>query len=316
MHPGKNMSDKNRIQTINQVTLIGSGVNLILTAGKILAGITGKSSAMVADGVHSLSDFVTDIIVLVFIRLSGKERDRDHQYGHGKFETFATMLISFALLFVGAGIIWSGVKKIIGSMNGVILEQPGYIALAAAIISIISKEALFWYTKIYGNKVNSQAMIANAWHHRSDAFSSIGTALGISGAILLGEKWRVLDPIAGIIVSFFILKVAWEIARPSINELLERSLPEATLNEITGIIQGNPDVKEFHKLKTRRIGEAYAIEFHILVDKEMTVESSHQIASELERMIRERFGSQTHIGIHVEPHHSPGEGFGGSKKRQ
>jgi cation diffusion facilitator family transporter len=261
---------------------------------------------MTADGVHSLSDFVTDIIVLVFIRVSGKERDQDHQYGHGKFETFATMLISFTLLFVGAGIIWAGVNKINGSMHGIAIEQPGYIALAAAFVSILLKEGLFWYTKIMGRKVKSQAMIANAWHHRSDAFSSVGTALGISGAILLGEKWRILDPIAGIIVSFFILKVAWQIAKPSINELLERSLPEEILKEIIEIIRGNPDVKEFHNLKTRRIGDAYAIEFHILVDKELTVESSHQIASELERMIRERFGSQTHIGIHVEPHHVPG----------
>ena len=164
---------------------------------------------MVADGVHSLSDLVTDIIVLAFIRVSGKERDQNHQYGHGKYETFATMLISFTLLLVGAGIIWSGVKKIIDSLNGVVIEQPGYIALFAALISIIAKEGLFWYTKIIAVKVNSQTMIANAWHHRSDAFSSIGTALGVSGAILLGEKWRVLDPIAGIIVSFFILKVAW-----------------------------------------------------------------------------------------------------------
>lgn len=297
------MNNSNRVNTIKNVTLVGSLVNFVLTAGKIMAGIAGKSSAMVADGVHSLSDFVTDIIVLVFIRFSGKERDSNHQYGHGKFETFATMLISFALLFVGIGIIWSGVQKIQASLNGVIIEQPGYIALIAALVSIISKEALFWYTKIIGIKVNSQAMIANAWHHRSDAFSSIGTALGISGAILLGEKWRVLDPIAGIIVSFFILKVAWKIAKPSINELLESSLPEKTVNDIINTIETTPGVKGFHNLKTRTIGETYAIDVHIKVDKNLTVESSHKIASDIEQSIRNKYGFQTHIGIHVEPYY-------------
>ncbi len=297
------MNNNSRIKTIRNVTLIGSVVNLLLTVGKIIAGIVGKSSAMVADGVHSLSDLVTDIIVLVFIRVSGKERDKNHQYGHGKYETFATMLISFALMIVGAGILWTGAKKVLDSINGVVTEQPSYIALYAALISIITKEGLYWYTKIIGVKVHSQAMVANAWHHRSDAFSSIGTALGISGAILLGEKWRVLDPIAGIIVSFFILKVAWDIANPSIKELLESSLPEETENDILEIIKNTSGVKGFHNLKTRKIGDIFAIEVHIKVDKELTVESSHQIAAEIEKSMRDKFGNQSHIGIHIEPYY-------------
>lgn len=239
------MNNNKRVKTIRNATLIGSVCNLLLTVGKIIAGIVGKSSAMIADGVHSLSDLVTDIIVLVFIKISGKEQDHNHQYGHGKFETFATMLISFTLMVVGAGIFWTGSKKVFDSINGVVIEQPGYIALYAALISIAAKEALYWYTKIIGERVNSQAMVANAWHHRSDAFSSIGTALGISGAILLGEQWRVLDPIAGIIVSFFIFKVAWNIANPSIQELLESALPEETENEISEIINNTPGVKAF-----------------------------------------------------------------------
>jgi len=286
------------------VTLIGSGVNLLLTIGKIIAGIVGKSSAMIADGVHSLSDLVTDIIVLVFIRVSGKERDKNHQYGHGKYETFATMLISFALMIVAVGILWTSSKKVIDSINGVLIEQPGYIALYAALISIIFKEGLYWYTKILGGKVNSQTMVANAWHHRSDAFSSIGTALGISGAIFLGEKWRVLDPIAGIIVSFFIFKVAWDIANPSIKELLESSLPEETENDVLEIIKNTSGVKGFHNLKTRKIGEIFAIEVHIKVDKDLTVESSHQIATEIEKSMRDKFGNKSHIGIHIEPYYN------------
>ena len=295
------MNNTNRIKTIRNVTLIGSLVNLLLTVGKIIAGIIGKSSAMIADGVHSLSDLVTDIIVLIFIRISGKERDKNHQYGHGKYETFATMLISFALMIVGAGILWTGGKKVLDSINGVVIEQPGYIALYAALISIVAKEGLYWYSKLIGVKVNSQALIANAWHHRSDAFSSIGTALGISGAILLGEKWRVLDPIAGIIVSFFILKVAWDIANPSIKELLESALPEETENDIIEIIKNTPGVKGLHNLKTRKIGAIFAIEVHIKVDKNLTVESSHQIATQIEKTLRGNLGNQSHIGIHIEP---------------
>ncbi|MGV8964569.1 MAG: cation diffusion facilitator family transporter [Candidatus Saccharimonadaceae bacterium] len=297
------MNDNSRITKIRNVTLVGTACNLFLTVGKIVAGVVGKSSAMIADGVHSLSDLITDIIVLVFIKVSGKERDHNHQYGHGKFETFATMLISFVLMIVGAGIFWSGAKKVLDSINGIVIEQPGYIALYAALISIVSKEGLYWYTKINGEKVNSQAMIANAWHHRSDAFSSIGTALGISGAILLGEQWRVLDPIAGIIVSLFIFKVAWSIANPSIQELLESALPVETENEISEIILNTIGVKAFHNLKTRKIGSIFAIEVHIKVDKELTVESSHQIATEVEKSLREKLGNQSHIGIHVEPYY-------------
>lgn len=295
------MENNIRIKQIRNVTLTGSLINLLLTVGKIIAGIAGRSSAMIADGVHSLSDFITDVIVVVFIKVSGKERDESHHYGHGKFETFATMLISFALIIVGLGILITGAGKIIGSLKGELIEKPGYIALYAAIFSIISKEALFWYTKIEGKRLNSQAMIANAWHHRSDAFSSVGTALGISGAILLGERWRILDPIAGVIVSFFILKVAWDIAKPSIDELLDSSLPEVTQKEIEAIVKGTSGVEYFHNLRTRKIGEIISAEVHIKVDKNMTVELSHQIATEIELTIRKRFGERTHVIVHIEP---------------
>jgi len=296
-------NSNNRLKQINKVTIVGFFVNLILTIGKIIAGIIGNSGAMLADGVHSFSDFVTDIIVLVFVKVSSKDLDNDHKYGHGKFETFATMLISFALLVVGLGIFWSGIKKVISSIHGEIIEQPGVIALIAALISIALKETLFWYTIKTGKGVDSQAVIANAWHHRSDAFSSIGTALGISGAIYLGEKWRILDPIAGIVVSFFIVKVAWELAKPSIKELLESALSEETENEISELIQHVQGVENFHRLKTRKIGNTYAIEAHVRVDKDLSVEASHNIASEIEKLLRDKFGIQTHIGIHIEPYY-------------
>jgi cation diffusion facilitator family transporter len=295
------MDSEKRTKQIRNVTLIGSFINAILTIGKIIAGIVGNSSAMIADGIHSLSDFITDVIVIAFIKVSGKERDKNHQYGHGKFETFATMLISFALFMVGLGILISGSGKIIDSLKGELIEKPGYIALYAALISIIFKEGLFWYTKIEGKRVNSQAMIANAWHHRSDALSSIGTALGISGAILLGERWRILDPIAGVVVSLFILKVAWDIAKPSIDELLDSSLPETIEKEIEEIISGTKGVENFHNLRTRKIGEIISVEVHIKVDKDMSVELSHQIATGIEITIRKRFGERTHIIVHIEP---------------
>lgn len=290
-----------RTAVAQRVTWVGFFVNVVLTGFKLTAGILGKSTAMIADGVHSLSDFLTDVIVLVFIGISGKDRDEDHLYGHGKYETFATLLISLALLVVGFGIFWSGLNKVIDTLHGEIIEQPTIIALVAAIVSIIAKEGLYWYTKKAGAKINNQAVIANAWHHRSDAFSSIGTALGISGAIFLGETWRILDPIAGIIVSFFIIKVAFELGLPSVHELLERSLPKETVNEIAGIIQSNTEILAFHNLKTRKIGNIFAIDVHIKLDKNTSFVHSHDIATEIEINLRKRFGEKTITSIHTEP---------------
>lgn len=303
----KFMTSGDRTRQIRNVTLIGSFINFVLTSGKIIAGIAGHSSAMIADGIHSLSDLITDVIVIALVGISDKGKDKDHHYGHGKFETFATMLISFALVIVGFGILISGAVKVIGSLKGESIAKPGFIALWAALVSIIVKEGLYWYTKTESKRLDSQAMLANAWHHRSDAFSSVGTALGISGAILLGERWRLLDPVAGIIVSFFILKVAWDIAKPSIGELLDRSLPEATEKELEKIIAETKGVEDFHNLRTRRIGKNISVEMHIKVDKYMTVERSHQIATEIEIMIRKRFGEMTHVIVHVEPF-GPGAG--------
>ncbi len=292
----------NRVKEARKVTWVGFAVNMVLTVLKIIAGFLGKSTAMIADGIHSLSDFITDLFVIVFIGISGKEKDEDHRYGHGKYETFATLLISLALIFVGIGIFWSGLSKIIQVINGGVLEQPTYLALFAAIISIIFKEALFWYTKIAGDRINSSAVIANAWHHRSDAFSSIGTALGISGAIFLGEAWRILDPIAGVIVSFFILKVAFELGMPSIHELLERSLPQETEKSIIDVIESHPDVIFQHNLKTRKIGNIFAIDVHIKLDKDISFVKSHDIATEIEVSLREKFGEKTVTNIHTEPY--------------
>lgn len=290
-----------RTKIAKRVTWIGFFVNLFLTLAKLFAGIIGKSAAMTADAIHSLSDFLTDIVVIAFVNISGKESDENHHYGHGKFETFATLIIALVLFGVGAGILITGVGKIILSIGGNQIEQPGMIAFWAAIISIVSKEILFRYTLKVGKEITSDAVIANGWHHRSDAFSSIGTALGISGAIFLGENWRILDPIAGVIVSFFIMKVAIDLSIPSIKELLESSLSVEITTEIEGIISSHPEIIRYHHLRTRKIGSIYAIDVHIKIDKETTFVRSHDIASELETELRNRFGKGTQTSIHTEP---------------
>ncbi|WP_102408773.1 cation diffusion facilitator family transporter [Parabacteroides bouchesdurhonensis] len=296
------MENQTRKKEIVKVTLVGSVGNFLLLIFKFIAGIMGHSSAMIADAVHSLSDFVTDVIVLFFINISSKPKDESHDYGHGKYETLATSIIGIVLLCVGVVLFWEGINKVYDFfIKGEMLESPGKIALIAAIISILVKEALYRYSVLIGKRQNSQAVIANAWHHRSDALSSIGTAIGIGGAILLGERWRVLDPLAAVIVSIFIVKVAFQLVIPAINDLLEKSLPKEVEDEILSIISEMQEVKSPHNLRTRRIGNDFAIEVHLRVDGQMTVARSHEIMCDIERKLRQRFGIATHIALHVEP---------------
>lgn len=290
-----------REKEIYKVTIIGSIANFALLAFKFVAGILGHSAAMLADAVHSLSDFVTDVIVLVFVRISNKPQDKDHDYGHGKYETLATAIIGILLLLVGFGILWSGASSILAFMKGEQLEAPGMVALIAALVSILLKEILYQYTVIKGKSLNSQAVVANAWHHRSDAFSSIGTAVGIGGAILLGEHWRVLDPIAAVIVSFFIMKVAIQLLIPCVDELLEKSLPDEVEKDIEQVLLSFPGVSEPHHLRTRRIGSYCAIEVHVRMDGGITLEEAHTTATAIEHKLKTMLGEGTLINIHVEP---------------
>ncbi|WP_308769337.1 cation diffusion facilitator family transporter [uncultured Bacteroides sp.] len=290
-----------REHEIYKVTLVGSLVNILLVACKFAAGFWGKSAAMIADAVHSLSDLITDLIVIVFVRISSKPEDKDHDYGHGKYETLATLLIGAALLAVGVGICWSGVESIVLFFRGETLQSPGWIALAAAIVSIVSKEILFHYTRVVGKRYNSPAVIANAWHHRSDAFSSIGTAIGIGGAILLGDSWRVLDPLAAVIVSVFIVQVAVKQLKSCVDELLERSLPDDIEQEITKIVLSEEGVSQPHHLRTRRIGSHYAMDMHVRMDGNISLHEAHEKVTAIEKKLREAFGSNTYISIHAEP---------------
>ena len=291
----------NREKEIYKVTLVGSAGNVALMAFKFVAGILGHSAAMVADAVHSLSDFVTDLIVICFVRVSAKPQDESHDYGHGKFETMASFFVGLALVAAAIGIIVSGALKLVDWLHGEQLPAPGRLALWAALISIVIKELLYQYTARAGKRLDSQAVVANAWHHRSDALSSIGAAIGIGGAILLGDRWTVLDPLASIVVGAMLVKVAVNVLHGSMNELTECSLPAETEHEIEEIIRSCPDVCEPHNLRTRKIGNRIAIEAHIRMDGNTTLDVAHDRATDIENLLKERFGSQTHVTLHMEP---------------
>ncbi|MBP5134662.1 MAG: cation transporter [Paludibacteraceae bacterium] len=291
-----------REKEIAKITLIGSAVNLFLIFIKLLAGFIGNSAAIIADGIHSLSDFLTDIIVLVFVRISGKPKDKDHDYGHGKYETLATALVGVSLLAVGFYLFFDNAQRIFRFFSGEELHSPGLIALFVAVVSVVSKELLFRFTRKVGMKYDSTAVIANAWHHRSDALSSIGASLGIAGAILLGEKFAILDPIAALLVSFFIVRVALkQLLLPCIDDLLEKSLPEEIEKEIEDIVLLFDGVSNPHNMRTRRIGNHFAIEVHIRMNGDLPLSRAHQTATEIEEKLKERFGPETHVAIHVEP---------------
>lgn len=290
-----------RSHDIYKVTLVGSTVNAILLAFKFGAGILAGSAAMVADAVHSLSDFATDIIVFIFVKISSKPQDSDHDYGHGKYETLATTTIGLILLAVGIGIICKGIANIVTWAGGSDLASPGKLALWAALISIAAKELLFRYTIHEGRRLESKAVIANAWHHRSDALSSIGTAVGIGGAIFLGGRWTVLDPIASVIVGGIIVKVSVQLILDGLKELMEHSLPDETEAEIRDIVSSYPLVTDPHDLRTRQIGNHYAIELHVRMDGNTTLKAAHDCVTDIEKSLRERFGQETHISIHMEP---------------
>lgn len=290
-----------RQREASRVTWLGFFSNLLLFCFKLVAGIVGHSAAMIADAVHSISDFVTDLVVVAGLKVAAKPRDQNHRYGHGKVETLATAFVGMVLLGVGIGIFWSGLLSIMGHYGSRPIERPGMVALYAALFSILVKEVLYRHSLRVGRRVNSQVVIANAWHHRSDAYSSLGTVAGIGGAIFLGPRWVILDPLAAMVVSVFILKVAFFIVRETLLELIETSLPrqqEKDILQAAGMVDG---VHNPHNLKTRKIGNSIAIDLHIEVNARLNVKDAHDITVRLEKKLREEFGPDTHISIHTEP---------------
>lgn len=292
---------KDRETKITCVTTLGAVGNLGLAVFKAMAGLWGHSSAMLADAVHSLSDLVSDIVVLVMVRVSSQGVDRNHAYGHGKFETLATAIVALLLLLVGGELMADGVTKIHDVLCGNDLPMPNSLALWAAVVSIVVKEALYWWTYMVGKRVNSPAMITNAWHHRTDALSSVGALVGIGGAMWLGGRWVILDPIVGCVISIVIIVVAVKMAMPALYELTEGALPEEEARQIKSIIASVPGVKNVHQLKTRKNGPSVILSAHVVVDPQMTVEDAHRITELAEEAVRAEFGRETQISIHVEP---------------
>ena len=290
-----------RTAKVTFVTLVGSVVNIILTVFKIFAGVLGRSTAMIADGIHSLSDLMSDIVVIVFVKISAKGRDKDHDYGHGKFETFATLIISLMLIVVAVNLMSGGINKIRQILDGGEVSSPGMIALWAAVASIVLKEILYRYTIIQVKALNSPMMIANAWHHRSDAFSSVGSLLGIAGAIFLGDKFVILDPITGCVISIFILVMAVKMSVPAIKELLDVSLPDDVEEKIEATAKSVNGVIDLHELKTRREGPGIIMEGHLVLDSEISLKEAHDISKKVEDALRKEFGSETQISLHLEP---------------
>ena len=290
-----------REKEIVRITLWGSVVNVTLTALKFAAGILGCSAAMIADAVHSLSDLLTDFVVLLFVRISSRPADSDHPYGHGKYETLATAIVAVALLAAGGVLAAEGVQKILSAIHGEELVMPGRIALWAALISIAAKEIIYRLTIRVSRRVQSSALEANAWHHRTDALSSVATSIGIGGALLFGGKWAILDPIAAVLVSIFILVAAARLLHEAMQDLLEKRLPEEVENEIRAMVAADSEMSEMHKLRTRRVGNVYSIEMHLRMDGNMPLAEAHRHSAMLEQRLRERFGQQTMITIHMEP---------------
>ena len=291
-----------RDKKVYRVTLLGSVVNLLLLVFKFVAGVLGHSAAMIADAVHSLSDFVTDLIVIVFVKISSKPEDADHAYGHGKYETLASCIIGLALIVVGVMMGYNAMVKIVDVVkNGTELARPGIIALAAAVLSIVLKEWMFHLTRKVAREVDSPAVEANAWHHRSDALSSVGTAIGIGGAVLLGSKWAVLDPIAALVVSVFIVVQAAKILSDAIDQLMEKSLPRDVEQRICEIVYEEEGTSDIHHLRTRKIGSQISIELHVRMNGYLTLREVHDKSIAIEKRLRAAFGDSTYINLHVEP---------------
>lgn len=294
-------TDVSREKEIYRITILGSIINLLLTALKFAAGILGASAAMIADAVHSLSDLLTDFVVLLFVRISNRPADVDHNYGHGKYETLATTIIAVALVAAGGILLGEGMEKILDAWHGEPLVMPGRIALWAALVSIAAKELIYQLTVVVAKRVDSSALRANAWHHRTDALSSVATALGIGGALLFGGKWAILDPIAAVLVSLFIIVAAVKLLHEAVQELLEKSLPKEVEQEIRAIVDEDKELSRLHNLRTRRVGAIYSIEMHVRMRGDVTLEEAHAHSVLLEKRLRQRFGESTLITIHLEP---------------
>ena len=295
------MKENTQIQTVQDVTLKGTLINILLMVLKFAAAIFGASAAMLADAVHSLSDFLTDIIVLIYVRLSKNGDANLRRFGRGTFEKVSVIIIGIVILVVGFGLCYSGVRATVRAIQGEVLERPGYIALVAAIISAILKEWTYRFTIKEARKTKSYVLSANAWHHRSDAFSSIGTTIGIGCAIFLGVKWRILDPITSVIVSAFVMTIAFHLLSDAVRNILWFRIPEHVEEQIEQLAMDEESVKQVNDIFVRRVGSDLLVRMHISVAEDMSVGEAHQHVLNIEEKIRQLYGPNTNIGIYIGP---------------
>jgi cation diffusion facilitator family transporter len=295
-------SMEERTSQANRVTWLSVVVNTVLTLMKFVAGLLGHSSALVADALHSASDFATDFAVLVGMRLARRPQDGDHPYGHGKYETLAAVIVGVALAAVGICISFHAGHTLVEAWWwGTYPSRPTLFALWAAIVSIVVKEALYQVTVRVARETKNDALLANAWHHRSDALSSIGTAVGAGVAACFGGAWVLFDAIAAAFVGVVLLKIAWEIVRDSLDKLMEQGMSLEETAQIFELVHAVPGISEPHHLRSRRVGTVAVIELHFRVDPEMTVREGHGLASQVEQHLRVAFGHDAIVTVHVEP---------------
>ena len=287
-----------RTRKIYRVTWIGMVVNIALSLLKLAAGILGRSGAMIADAVHSISDLATDVIVLIFARISSKPEDAGHNYGHGKYETLASILISLALIAVGGGILTDSIHNIRLVLTGEIIGRPGAIALIAAAISIVAKEVLYRYTVRVGRQTDSPSVVANAWHHRSDALSSVGSFVGILGARM---GFPILDPIASVLICLMIIKVSYDIVRDAIDKLVDKSCDGETIRRMQTVIMEQEGVEGVDLLKTRLFGSKIYVDVEICADGNQTLIKAHEIAENVHHALERDFPDVKHCMVHVNP---------------
>lgn len=291
------------VKLARHVTWVGFWYNAFLGLAKVVGGLFSKSSALVADGIHSFADFFSDIIVIMMVGVARKKPDKRYQFGHGRFEALATVILSLVLLLVAIGIIYEGIVNIINFCNGIEIPKPGVIALIIIIFSIVVKEWLYHYTLRVGKKIKSEVIVANAWHHRTDSFSSIATLIGVGGSMFFGEKCRILDPIAAIVVGIFIFIVGVQLAKPALGEMLGVSLGKEMKKALLKALKNTPGVLSYEDFKTFKSGNDGYVMVHIKVDPDITVREAHHIASNAEHNMRMAVNDLIiHPSTHIEPY--------------
>ena len=290
-----NINDENRI--IKKMSIVGVLGNILLTVFKLIAGIVSNSDAMISDAVHSLSDVFATAVAYIGVRISKKKEDKKHPYGHDRFESMASIILSLILLATGMALGYSAIEKIMNFNNSKVVE-PGMLALIAAVVSIISKEMMFWYTRFYAKKINSPAFMADAWHHRSDAISSIGALIGILFSRL---GYPIFDPIASVLISLMILKVGVDIFKDGMDKMVDKRCSDEIEDEIRNLVMSIDGVIKIDDLRTREFGSKMYVDIEISSDGNLNLYQSHQIAEEVHYEVEDKFKNCKHCMVHINP---------------